>query len=64
MCIRDRLELLNDLTEESDSAEADEQKELIKERLGKLPLAKLSADDFGSGKFCKRKLAESFLRCV
>lgn len=64
------LELLNDLTEESDSAEADEQKELIKERLGKLPLSKLSADDFGSGKTAEffgapewSELSESCLGC-
>ncbi len=64
------LELLNDLTEESDSGAADGQKELIKERLGKLPLAKLSADDFGSGKTAEffdapewSELSESCLGC-
>lgn len=44
------LESLNGVTEEADVSEIDGTKAVIKERLAKLPLAKLSADKFGAGK--------------
>ena len=44
------LGLLENITEECDNSAADEQKNIIKERLDKLPLKNLSADKFGSGK--------------
>ena len=44
------LDSLSAVTDDADSTEADKQKEIIRERLEKLPLASLSADKFGSGK--------------
>ena len=44
------LDSLRAVTDDADSAETDKQKEIIRERLEKLPLASLSADKFGSGK--------------
>lgn len=41
---------LKNITEECDNSAADEQKNIIKERLDKLPLADLKADKFGAGK--------------
>ncbi len=64
------LEKLNGITEASDSNAVDAQKELIRERLSKLPLAELSADAFGDGKTSEffdapewKKLSESCLGC-
>lgn len=64
------LEKLSAITEECDSTAADAQKETIKERLSKLPLADLKADAFGAGKTSKffdapewRSLSESCLGC-
>lgn len=44
------LERLSSVTEEADSTAADGAKEVIKERLGRLPLANLTSDSFGAGK--------------
>lgn len=44
------LNSLADITEDADTSAVCEQKELIKERLQKLPLANLSADKFGADK--------------
>lgn len=44
------LEALSDITENADNTAVDAQKELIKERLSKLPLANLTSDKFGAGK--------------
>ena len=44
------LEKLQSVTEECDNAAADEQKKLISERMGALPLSGLKADAFGAGK--------------
>ena len=41
---------LKNITEECDNSAADEQKNIIKERLDRLPLKSLSADKFGAGK--------------
>ena len=64
------LEKLSAITEECDSTAADAQKETIKERLSKLPLADLKADAFGAGKTSKffdapewKSLSESCLGC-
>lgn len=64
------LEKLSAITEECESTAADAQKETIKERLSKLPLADLKADAFGAGKTSKffdapewRSLSESCLGC-
>ena len=64
------LEKLADVTEESDNTAADEQKELISERMKKLPLANLSADAFGNGTTSKffdapewKELSQSCLGC-
>ena len=61
---------LEDITEDSDSAAVDEQKDLIKERLDKLPLSDLSADKFGADKTDEyfndpawAQLSESCLGC-
>ena len=58
------------LTEDSDSAAVDAQKKLIGERLDKLPLKNLSAEDFGDGKTSKffdapewAELSETCLGC-
>ena len=64
------LEKLGSLTENSNGAEVSEQKEMIKERLSKLPLANLSADAFGDGKTSEffnapqwKELSEACLGC-
>ena len=64
------LSSLEDITEDSDSAAVDEQKDLIKERLDKLPLSDLSADKFGADKTDEyfndpawAQLSESCLGC-
>ena len=44
------LGLLDNITEEASETEVAPQKEIIRERLSRLPLADLSADAFGSGK--------------
>ena len=44
------LSALEKVTEEADTAAVDAQKELIRQRMEKLPLANLSADAFGDGK--------------
>ncbi len=61
---------LNGITEASDSNAVDAQKELIRERLSKLPLAELSAEAFGDGKTSEffdapewKELSESCLGC-
>lgn len=61
---------LEGITEASDSNAVDAQKELIRERLSKLPLAELSADAFGDGKTSEffdapewKELSESCLGC-
>ena len=61
---------LENITEDSDSAAVDEQKDLIKERLDKLPLSDLSADKFGADKTDEyfndpawAQLSESCLGC-
>ena len=61
---------LADITEDTDTAAVDAQKELIKERMAKLPLADLKPDAFGDGKTSKffnapewRELSESCLGC-
>ena len=41
---------LESVTQEADASAVDAQKELIRERMAKLPLANLSADAFGDGK--------------
>ena len=62
--------LVASITEETDSAAADAQKKLIKERLDRLPLKNLKADAFGDGKTSKffdapewRELSETCLGC-
>ena len=64
------LALASAITEETDSAAADEQKALIKERLEKLPLKDLKSDAFGDGKTSKlfdapewKELSETCLGC-
>ena len=64
------LATLSGVTEETDGASAAQQKEVIKERLAKLPLASLSSDAFGSGKTSEffnapewSELSESCLGC-
>ena len=64
------LESVSGITEESDTKEADAQKELIGERLKKLPLANLKADAFGDGKTSEffnapewKELSQSCLGC-
>lgn len=64
------LEKLSAITEECESTAADAQKEIIKERLAKLPLADLKSDAFGAGKTSKffdapewKSLSESCLGC-
>lgn len=64
------LATLGGVTEETDGAACVQQKEIIKERLAKLPLASLSADAFGSGKTSEffnapewSELSESCLGC-
>ena len=61
---------VSDITEDADSTAVDAQKELIKERLAKLPLAELSADAFGDGKTSEffnapewNELSEACLGC-
>ena len=61
---------LKNITEECDNSAADEQKNIIKERLDKLPLADLKADKFGAGKTDEyfndpawAQLSESCLGC-
>ena len=61
---------LADITEDTDTAAVDAQKELIKERTAKLPLADHKPDAFGDGKTSKffnapewRELSESCLGC-
>ncbi|MGN0114420.1 MAG: 4Fe-4S dicluster domain-containing protein [Acutalibacteraceae bacterium] len=44
------LGLIENITEECDNSAVNEQKNVIKERLDKLPLKSVSADKFGSGK--------------
>ena len=44
------LDALGGVTEDADTAAVDAQKDVIRERLGKLPLKDLSADKFGDGK--------------
>jgi sulfhydrogenase subunit beta (sulfur reductase) len=58
------------VTEESDTAEVEAQKQLIAERMTKLPLASLKADAFGGGKTSKffdapewKELSESCIGC-
>ncbi len=64
------LAMLNSLTEDSDTAEVDARKKLIRERMSKLPLADLKADAFGDGKTSKyfdapewAELSEACLGC-
>ena len=64
------LAILVDITEDTDTTAVDAQKELIKERMAKLPLADLKADAFGDGKTSKffnapewSELSESCLGC-
>ena len=64
------LDSLSGVTEAADSSEADERKNLIKERLAKLPLAALSADKFGADKTAQffdapewAELSQSCLGC-
>ena len=64
------LSALDSVTEETDSAAAETQKETIRTRLAALPLATLSADAFGSGKTSEffdapewKELSESCLGC-
>lgn len=64
------LDSVSGITEESDGKEAEEQKEIISERLKKLPLANLSADAFGDGKTSEffnapewKELSQSCLGC-
>lgn len=64
------LEKLGNVTEECDEAVVNEQKNVITERLAKLPLASLSADAFGNGKTSVffdapewKELSESCLGC-
>lgn len=64
------LEKLNGITEDADNSAVDSQKEMIRERLNKLPLADLKADAFGAGKTSKffdapewETLSESCLGC-
>lgn len=64
------LDSLNSLTEECGDSVVNAQKELIKERLAKLPLSSLSADAFGDGKTSEffdapewKELSESCLGC-
>lgn len=61
---------LADLTEEADTAAVDAQKDMIHERLQKLPLAGLKADAFGDGKTSEffdapewKELSETCLGC-
>ena len=61
---------LADITEDTDTAAVDAQKELIKERMAKLPLADLKPDAFGDGKTSKffdapewKELSETCLGC-
>lgn len=64
------LEKLNGITEDADNSAVDSQKEMIRERLNKLPLADLKTDAFGAGKTSKffdapewETLSESCLGC-
>ena len=64
------LALVEDITEETDSAKVDEQKTHIHERYEKLPLASLSAEGFGDGKTKEyfdapqwKELSQSCLGC-
>ena len=64
------LEALSSITEESDEAVVNDQKNVIAERLSKLPLADLSAEAFGNGKTSVffdapewKELSESCLGC-
>lgn len=64
------LKSLEKATEESDASAVSEQKELIKERLSRLPLSSLSADSFGGEKTSEffnapewGELSESCLGC-
>ena len=61
---------IENIMEDADSAAVDEQKELIGERMARLPLAKLSAEKFGSGKTSEffdapewKELSQSCLGC-
>lgn len=62
------LGLIENITEGCDNSAADEQKNVIKERLDKLPLKSLSADKFGAGKtdeyFNDPKWAELSQSCL
>ncbi len=64
------LALVAALTEDADGADADAQKQIVRGRLAKLPLANLKADAFGDGKTSKffnapewKELSESCLGC-
>jgi heterodisulfide reductase subunit C len=64
------LEALSDVTEECGSEAVESQKELIRERMKKLPLASLTSDKFGAGKTKEffddpawKSLSESCLGC-
>ena len=64
------LNSLSDIAEDADTKAVDEQKNLIKERMAKLPLANLTTDSFGGGKTDNffdsdewEKLSESCLGC-
>lgn len=64
------LEMLSSITEESNDTAVNEQKNVIAQRLKKLPLAELSAEAFGSGKTSVffdapewKELSESCLGC-
>ena len=64
------LAAVNGLTEEAEETAADGLKELARERLARLPLAKLSADKFGAGKTSEffdapewKELSETCLGC-
>ena len=64
------LDGLTSVTEEADGKAVEEQKQTIRERMARLPLATLSADAFGSGKTSEffnapewKELSESCLGC-
>ena len=64
------LDALESITESADTAAVDQQKEMIRDRMTRLPLADLKADSFGAGKTDKffnsdewEGLSESCLGC-
>lgn len=64
------VDMLKEISEESDNSAVEEQKKLIRERISKLPLAELSAESFGKDKTSEffnapewQELSESCLGC-